>query len=139
MRLLISSLVFSLSTMSYPSFAGDDCMDKAMTQMDIGICAGKEYDAEDAKLNRTYKKLQKKYADETVFLEKLKKAQQAWIKFRDAEIEAHFPVANGGDPYVEYGSMYPTLVSSLMVTLTRQRTKQLIELLELGFGIEQPN
>jgi uncharacterized protein YecT (DUF1311 family) len=44
----------------------------------------------DAELNRVYKKIRKEYKSDTVFLEKLKLAQRAWIKFRNAHMEARF-------------------------------------------------
>lgn len=136
MRISIKQLIFPLVSiaLSSQSFASVDCMDTAVTQTDMNICAGKEYDEADAKLNKVYNALQKKYQDERLFLANLKKAQQAWIKFRDAEVEAHFPLAPGANPTFEYGTMYDTTSTALKTTLTQERVKQLSVLLELGFG-----
>ena len=49
------------------------------------------YELQDRTLNDNYRRIFKLYADDPVFLNKLKAAQRAWMKFRDAEIEALFP------------------------------------------------
>lgn len=135
MRTLINYLVLPVITISMlqnVAIAGD-CED-AMSQVEMTACADQDYQKADAELNKVYKELQKQYKGEALFLANLKKAQQAWIKFKDAEVDAHFPLAPDADAYVEYGTMYPMSVSLLLTTLTQGRTKQLKELLENGYG-----
>ncbi len=72
-----------------------DCR-KAVTQMDLNICADQDYRAADAELNKTYrlavaamqatdKELGDIDAAYAGALEALKKAQRAWIGYRDGQ------------------------------------------------------
>ena len=45
-------------------------------------------------LNSTYRRIFASYADDPVFLARLKESQRAWLKFRDAELKALFPHAD---------------------------------------------
>jgi uncharacterized protein YecT (DUF1311 family) len=94
----------------------------AQTQahMDQDACA--RYKKADQALNATYAKMLEEYAKETQFLLKLKRAQRAWIVFRDAQVEARFPKA---DKHAEYGSVYPTCRCAVLGELTEQREKEL--------------
>src|SRR5215471_10453531 len=47
--------------------------------------AQQEYAKADAKLNQVYKRILHDYAQDKLFLDKLKAAQRAWITFRDAQ------------------------------------------------------
>ncbi len=49
------------------------------------------YELQDRTLNDNYRRILKLYADDPVFLGKLKAAQRACLKLRDAELEALFP------------------------------------------------
>jgi uncharacterized protein YecT (DUF1311 family) len=66
---------------------------------------------------------------------KVKTAEQAWIAFRDAYIEATYPAK---DKATEYGSMYPLEVELLRAKLTRQQISTFERLVEevrrLGIG-----
>ena len=89
----------------------------AQTQAAMNAQARSEFVQAAAELNRTYEALLTKLPD-AEGKEKLKKAQRAWLAFRDAE--AAF-VADK----VRAGSMAPTLRYETMTELTRQRIKQL--------------
>jgi uncharacterized protein YecT (DUF1311 family) len=52
----------------------------------------------------------------------LKVAQNAWIKFRDAEMNALFPEDNKS---VEYGSVFSMCWNNALTDLTKQRIKKL--------------
>ncbi|RVG73316.1 MULTISPECIES: lysozyme inhibitor LprI family protein [Sinorhizobium] len=110
-----------------------DCR-KAVTQMDLNICADQDYRAADAELNKTYrlavaamqatdKELGDIDAAYAGALEALKKAQRAWIGYRDGQCELAGFEARGG-------SMEPMLVSGCLAELTRKRTAELKELME---------
>ncbi|UIJ94212.1 lysozyme inhibitor LprI family protein [Sinorhizobium meliloti] len=110
-----------------------DCR-KAVTQMDLNICADQDYRAADAELNKTYrlavaamqatdKELGDIDAAHAGALEALKKAQRAWIGYRDGQCELAGFEARGG-------SMEPMLVSGCLAELTRKRTAELKELME---------
>lgn len=97
------------------------CWDKARTQLELNDCAFGEFQQADNELNAVYQKILKEYANDPIFIEKLKKAQLAWLKFRDAEMAAIFPE----EKPTYYGSAHPMCHSSWMTQLTQQRTKEL--------------
>jgi uncharacterized protein YecT (DUF1311 family) len=79
----------------------------------------------DQELNDVYNLILTKYKSDTLFISKLKTAQRAWIKYRDAHIESHFPLNAKSDPFVNYGSMYSTCICFDLETMTRERIKHL--------------
>ena len=91
------------------------------TQFEMDEQAGKEYTRADAELNRVYKKLMAKL--DATGAAKLKKAQRAWIAYRDAEKDFSADYARGG-------TMASMLATMAAADLTRQRTKILQSALE---------
>lgn len=105
-----------------------DC-ENAMTQMDMNICAGREYQAADRELNAVWKKasqraksVDKDVGDGTQHRELLA-AQRAWLTFRDAQCSFEANQYRGG-------SIMPLIRSTCLTALTEARTKQLREYLE---------
>ncbi len=86
------------------------------TQAEMDVAAAKDYQKADAELNRVYRRLAASL--EPPIKRKLKAAESAWIKFRDAE--SAFRAST-----VEGGSAYPALYASDMADLTRQRIQDL--------------
>ncbi|HEV2863148.1 MAG TPA: lysozyme inhibitor LprI family protein [Pyrinomonadaceae bacterium] len=86
------------------------------SQAEATACAGKEYRAADAELNRVYKQLMSKLdAGEQDFL---KKAETAWIKYRDAQCEYE-------DSFYAGGTMRPMITAFCMARVTKARTAEL--------------
>jgi uncharacterized protein YecT (DUF1311 family) len=79
----------------------------------------------DGQLNKIYNQILKEYKNDTIFLNKLKTAQKAWIKFRDAQLEARFPSNTQSDKNEIYGSVYPMCACIELSKLTEDRIKQL--------------
>ncbi|WLR91599.1 lysozyme inhibitor LprI family protein [Shinella zoogloeoides] len=105
-----------------------DC-NNAVAQMDLNICAHRDYAQADEELNAAYKKAmeatQKMDADYKDMGEQyvgavdaLKRAQRSWIGYRDGQCELAGFEARGG-------SMEPMLVSGCLADLTRKRTAEL--------------
>lgn len=94
----------------------------AQTQIDMQDKACADFKKADAELNKAYKKILNEYKDDKVFIEKLKKAQKAWLTYRDAHIESLYPVE---DKASEYGSVYGMCYCTAKKALTEQRTKML--------------
>jgi uncharacterized protein YecT (DUF1311 family) len=86
------------------------------TQMEMNQTAANDYKKADARLNQVYRKLMPVLDAPTKA--KLKAAQTAWIKFRDAE--SAFRASE-----VEGGSAYPADYAGYMTTLTQHRTREL--------------
>jgi uncharacterized protein YecT (DUF1311 family) len=93
----------------------------AQTQADMQDEACAEFKKADDALNKIYKKILTDYKDEKAFLEKLKKAQRAWLAYRDAHLEAIYPEKDKS----YYGSVFGMCACSDQKELTEQRTKDL--------------
>lgn len=90
------------------------------TQHELNRCAARARDKADAELNKVYRELIKDTG--TTERAKLRAAQLAWIKFRDAHCD-YESVGNTG------GSIYPMVVSFCLARVTNARVKQLQEIL----------
>jgi uncharacterized protein YecT (DUF1311 family) len=90
------------------------------TQFELNRCAARARDRADAELNKVYRELMKDAgATERA---KLRAAQLAWIKFRDAHCD-YTSVGNKG------GSIYPMVYSFCLAGVTNARVEQLQEIL----------
>ncbi len=96
----------------------DPC-DNAQSTVDMGNCAGVEYQKADAELNRVYKQLMASLEDRE-YEEALKTAQQAWLKYRDAHCD--FRAFQNRS-----GTIYTVVHRTCLTTMTRARTKELQE------------
>lgn len=108
-----------------------DCAN-AQTQADMNQCAYEDFEKADAELNTVYKdamaaaRANDKQAAEmndnyVGAVEELKKAQRAWIDYRDGHCDGMSREALGG-------SMQPMLISGCQTGMTQARTKELREL-----------
>lgn len=113
-----------------------DCAN-AQTQMDMNQCAYEDFEKADRELNAVYKKamvsqveLDKQSAEMSPVyvgaVKALKKAQRAWIDYRDGQCEGMGYQASGG-------SMQGMLIDGCKASLTQARTKELRELTQ-GLG-----
>lgn len=118
---IVPCLLFAQDSPKYRA-----CSGKATAQPELNACAADEAKRVDAELNRVYRELLSKNSDDAAAAEKIKKAQRAWVAYRDAYIEAMFPAE---DKQAEYGSMYPMEVELLLASLTRQQTDALKDLI----------
>lgn len=98
------------------------CMDKSggvtTNMMD---CNGAEIKMLDDKLNAAYKKLMA--VADVDYKTALKKAEQLWINYRDANCQLHSQYAAGG-------SLGGILYGNCIIEMTNQRAKELQELLK---------
>ncbi|NCP18145.1 MAG: DUF1311 domain-containing protein [Erythrobacter sp.] len=109
-----------------------DCEDP-MTQMAMNICAGRDYQAADRKLNAVWKEasaeMKRLDTDSALddgrpgYFQTLLTAQRAWLVYRDTHCRSEGYLARGG-------SMEPMLVSGCKARLTRERTEKLRELID---------
>lgn len=102
-----------------------DCKNPS-TQSDMNECAGAEYRAADAELNKVYKQLMA--TGDEPFRKRLQAAQRAWLAFRDAHLAATYPPEEGTSR--GYGSARPMCTPLLLKDLTVERTRQLKAYLE---------
>ena len=103
-----------------------DCQKRANSQHDLQACADHEFRRVDADMTQNYQQLLAKAQGDAVAERKIRAAQQSWLSFRDAQLEAMYPHA---DKPGEYGSSYPTCALLLKTELTRQRAIMLSRML----------
>lgn len=94
----------------------------AQTQADLNDDACEAYREADKKLNAIYQQLLEQHKEDANFTTKLRKAQRAWLAFRDAEMEAIYPADNKRE---EYGSIYPMCSCLEQAALVNHRIEQL--------------
>jgi uncharacterized protein YecT (DUF1311 family) len=90
------------------------------TQAELNRCAARARVKADTQLNKVYRELMKDAG--VTEGAKLRTAQLAWIKFRDAQCD-YESVGNKG------GSIYPMVVGFCLARVTNDRVKQLQEIL----------
>ena len=115
--MLVGNWVIPEVALSKPSHSENvaqqpNCTDP-QTQTDMNLCAGLSWRQADRTLNRTYRELLPKLSSSP--RQQLIGAQQAWIRFRDAE-------CNFAGSAVAGGTMQPMVISGCQEQLTRQRT-----------------
>ncbi|WP_110188047.1 lysozyme inhibitor LprI family protein [Pokkaliibacter plantistimulans] len=103
----------------------------AETTVEMNACAAQDYSTADGELNKVYQQVLKHYADDPVFIDKLKKAQRLWLAYRDAHLASIYPEANASEVY---GSSNPMCQSQILARMTRQRTAELQAFLERPEG-----
>jgi uncharacterized protein YecT (DUF1311 family) len=128
--LLIAALLalpISVSTQG-PPHQSNPCFAKATTQAEATACAGKALDEADAELNLVYQQLLKKHVAHKDFIKRLKLAQEAWLKFRDAHIESLYPNPDE-DQLRPEGTVYPMCKAMEITRVTVERTRTLKSML----------
>ncbi|HEV2827644.1 MAG TPA: lysozyme inhibitor LprI family protein [Pyrinomonadaceae bacterium] len=86
------------------------------SQSEMTMCWMKEHKAADTKLNQVYRQLVSMLADEEKL--ELKKAQTAWLNYRDANCEFAANQYKGG-------SMRPMIYAICLAEMTENRTTEL--------------
>ena len=113
------SMMIALVLMSVTIFAQKPkpkpCED-AQTQADMNICWGNEYKKADATLNKTYQQLATMLDEEAK--PQLKNAENAWLKYRDANCEFVADQYKGG-------SIRPMIAAICLADVTNNRTTEL--------------
>ena len=122
LSVLLSSIILCfllLSNAAAQNPQTPDPCEGAQTTVDMGNCAGKEYKQADAELNAVYKQLMSSLSDKE-HQASLRTAQQAWLKYRDANCEFDTFENRGG-------TIHPVIYTSCLAAMTRARTKELRE------------
>lgn len=96
--------------------ANVDCQSQNLSQADMDRCAGRDFQASDAKLNALYKQLMAKYDESNQAM--LKASERAWLAYRDAECTYETNAAAGG-------TMRPMLETMCRTAKTDARVKEL--------------
>ena len=108
------------------------CIQKAKTQAAMDACANGEAKRADAELKRVYSELLSRAKSNSDAVAKIRKAERAWIVYRDAYLDAMYPAK---DKQAEYGSMFPMEADLLKARLTRQQIAALRTMLKQYSGL----
>ena len=92
----------------------------------MDYCADTEYRRADSEMNDVYQHLLSVADKAPRATAKIKAAEIAWIKYRDAYMEALYPAE---DKQLAYGSIYPMEYAEFRTALTREHTKALRDLI----------
>lgn len=111
--LLVACVLVSVDASGQKKRRKEPC-DEAMNQHDLNMCADREFKAADAVLNRVYQQLLSKSGADKA---KLKEAEIAWLKYRDANCDYEASAFEGG-------SMQPMIYSFCLARMTRNRTAE---------------
>ena len=85
--------------------------------------ASDKYEIANKELNDVYNKILKQFKSDTTFIKNLKKSQNLWTQFRDAEMNVKFP----DRPRGSYGSVLPMCWAMYKEKITKDRTKTLMD------------
>lgn len=120
MKRLIQLTFLVLATTSASYASAQNCKNPE-TQLAMNICASKDFEREDARLNKNYRELQAKLEGDR--RTGLREVQLAWIKFRD--LQCDFQAAQ-----YEGGTMQPLVRATCLTDMTKQRNKDLKYMLD---------
>ena len=95
------------------------------TQSEMNDCAAREAHKADDALNSTYQEVLGKLKSDKTATARMVAAEKAWIAFRNAELAADWPVADGANPNLLYGSVHPFCYYNERTALTLERLKTL--------------
>jgi uncharacterized protein YecT (DUF1311 family) len=109
----------------------DRCMKAATSQAAMNRCAGEEANRVDAQFNLTYRQVLEAAKENVLALAKIRKAERAWITYRNAYMEAMYPAK---EKQANYGSMYPMNADLVLADLTRAHVQALQTLLRQYSG-----
>jgi uncharacterized protein YecT (DUF1311 family) len=114
--LLIMSMTVSLPAQSMaPDPINEDCRNASTTSA-MRTCENARYDAAERELNTTYHILFQRL--DNVQKQKLRIAQRAWLRFRDANADFQASLAQGG-------TLSPLLRTGTLTEMTKARTSEL--------------
>ena len=109
------------------SFAGVQASssENSQTQLQMNEGACVDYKQADREMNGVYLKIVSDYRRDPVFIKALKKAQLAWLHYRDAHVDSIFPGAAS-----QYGSVSAMCRCGSLAEITKERTQTLNRWLE---------
>jgi uncharacterized protein YecT (DUF1311 family) len=116
MKRLTFACAATLVLATAPAHAASKNCDNAVTQFDLDQCAGQDYQAADAELNRVYTRLMSQYDEQNKA--SLRQSERDWIKYRDSTCTHETAESVGG-------TMHPMLVAGCLAEKTRARTAEL--------------
>jgi uncharacterized protein YecT (DUF1311 family) len=103
------------------------CNGAAKTQGELNLCASVEATLAEEERLRLYQAILARLGAESQIGSKVRLAEQSWIRFRDAHLDALYPA---DDKLAAYGSLFFMEFRLVQAKLTWQHVEQLKNLLE---------
>lgn len=110
-------IVMALLLFQIPAFA--------QSQKDLMEGACWDYKQADAHLNQVYQAVMKRHKSDSQLTGKIKTAQQAWLKYRDAHLSAIYPGLDSRKSRRKQGSAQNMCICLQLAQMTRQRAAAL--------------
>ncbi|WP_284322360.1 lysozyme inhibitor LprI family protein [Dyella acidisoli] len=102
---------------------------KANTQRDMDECSAAALSDANHQLNATYQAVLKKWAAFPAMTTKVRQAQRGWLTYRDADVAAHFAIADQDRAAGTAGTAYPMARNLYQTGLVLERVARLCEFL----------
>lgn len=121
----VSCVFFALLFSIGVTQAKADCL--GVAQVELNVCSYTNLQKSEVMLNQTFHAAIAHHKDDTVLIKKLELAQESWLKWREAEVEAIFPEENKTE---NYGSVYPQCDADIRQEMNTNRILQLRQWIE---------
>ena len=121
--------IFFVLLLAFVTLGISSSFANAQSQMQLNKEACDEHKKADAEMNVAYQRIRRDYREDAHFIAVLKKAQLAWLRYRDAHVESIYPGAPS-----QYGSVAPMCRCMALAEITRARTQVLNRWVE---GVEE--
>lgn len=108
-------------------FPPDTYADSALTDLDASLASRNYSRLMDSTLGLVYHAILKEHSSDTIFIKKFKRAEEAWIKYRDAELGAILPYdeyLKEPSPAIRYGNY--VCQDEFRTALTKRRIEELM-------------
>ena len=105
-----------------------DCYATAQTQVDLGRCAAAEWSSTEKEMEAIYAAVLERHKQNPLFVDRLRRSQDAWKAYREAYLEAIYPNESPGQN--NWGSIHAMCRSTVMEGKAHQRIKELKQWLE---------
>lgn len=115
-KIMYFLLLIPCLSLADPGLGFDECSKKAITTIEIRQCLAQELSYYDKKLNASYNELISKLAKHQQ--DSLKKAQRAWLAYRNAECDF---AAFSEQP----GTIAPVIITTCFINMTKNRVNEL--------------
>lgn len=116
----VATQILLLSMFAVPALAQRSAH---QTQGGLNEAGGNQLMAAEADMKHVLDQLNQTAKDKREALVKLRKAQDAWERYRDAQLNAVWPFPEHG------GNVYPMCIAAFKAALTEARTRELRQML----------
>ena len=129
--MIVAAVSFALvsTPANFRAHASSASGENGQTQVQLNKEACDDYKKADVEMNGAYQTILREYRSERPFVDALRKAQLAWIRYRDAHVESIYPVDAS-----QYGSINHMCRCNQLAGITRERTRLLNQWVE---GVEE--